>query len=69
MIKKINMTIIQFLGFLFFLFMIISGFWSLILFIIIIPFWIIINIYEKIFEKNKFFKKNNNNNVIIIWKK
>ncbi|WGH26910.1 MAG: hypothetical protein NHF94_00210 [Candidatus Bostrichicola ureolyticus] len=63
------MTIIQFLGFLFFLFMIISGFWSLILFIIIIPFWIIINIYEKIFEKNKFFKKNNNNNVIIIWKK
>ncbi|WGH27905.1 MAG: hypothetical protein NHF86_00205 [Candidatus Bostrichicola ureolyticus] len=58
------MTIIQFLGFLFFLFMIISGFWSLILFIIIIPFWIIINIYEKIF--NKFFKKNNNNNVIKI---
>lgn len=60
--------IIKFLGFLFFLFLFISGFWCLLLLTLITPYWIIIGIianYIKIIKSNQ----KNNINHQILWKK
>lgn len=61
--------IIKFLGFLFFLFLFISGFWCLLFLIMITPYWIIIGIIENYIKSIKMDKKNNKIVNKIIWKK